>query len=306
MRKSSRFLGALRNLFNRVDARHLPKRRFAPCATPPSRRLRLESLEQRSLLDAGPLSAVPICQPAPLAGPDLQGSASAVGLAPSQVRGAYGLSGITFGAVSGDGRGQTIAVVVAYDDPNALSDVNAFSTHYGLPTFNNGAGTPTFTQLSENGYPVNRTNTSDPNYVPTDSRGPLQTTGKSSDWELEQSLDIEWAHAAAPMANITVFEAATSLFTAAHQAANTGGVVAVSMSWSYDESYWFSSPQGEASADSYYFTTPSGHYGGNNGAGGGNLMGGITFLAAAGDNGAYQGAKGDILLFVLRAGGCSS
>ncbi len=49
---------------------------------------------------------------------------SPVGLTPSQVRGAYGLgqvgsSLITFGAVQGDGTGQTIAIVDAFDQPNA-------------------------------------------------------------------------------------------------------------------------------------------------------------------------------------------
>ena len=42
---------------------------------------------------------------------------------------------ITFGGIQGDGSGQTIAIIDAYDDPNALSDLNAFSTYFGLPTF---------------------------------------------------------------------------------------------------------------------------------------------------------------------------
>src|SRR5580698_7591951 len=47
---------------------------------------------------------------------------SPIGLTPSQVRGAYGLgqigsSLITFGAVQGDGRGQTIAIIDAFDQP---------------------------------------------------------------------------------------------------------------------------------------------------------------------------------------------
>ena len=57
----------------------------------------------------------------------------------------------------------------------------------------------------------------------TDPTGPEQTTGNFSDWEEEESLDIEWAHAAAPLANIILFEADThdDLFTAVDTAANT-------------------------------------------------------------------------------------
>ena len=87
------------------------------------------------------------------------GSTTPDGLSPNQIRGAYGLGtytsaaltgGISFGGINGDGRGQTIAIVDAYDDPNAASDLNAFSNNYGLPTFG-GTGNPTFTKLNENG-----------------------------------------------------------------------------------------------------------------------------------------------------------
>ena len=59
-------------------------------------------------------------------------------------------NGISFAGIQGDGRGQTIAIVDAYDDPNALSDLNYFSTSYGLPTFG-GAGNPTFQKLNQSG-----------------------------------------------------------------------------------------------------------------------------------------------------------
>ena len=101
---------------------------------------------------------------------------------------------------------------------------------------------------------------------------------------MEESLDIEWAHAMAPMANIILFEASDTsngLYTAVQTAANTSGVVAISMSWSGSE---FS---GETADDSTYFATPSGHVGGAASLGGAGLVGGITFLAATGDNGAY-------------------
>jgi hypothetical protein len=213
------------------------------------------------------------------------------GLTPNQIRGAYGLgsytsgvlsNGITFGAVPGDGRGQTIAIVDAYDDPTALSDLNAFSTYFGLPTFG-GSGNPTFQKLNQNG------GTTLPG---TDPSGPWQTTG-AGDWEIEESLDIEWAHVMAPMANIILFEAndegnnGANLFTAVQTAASTAGVVAVSMSWAYPENLFCASQ--EWSYDSTCFTTPSGHYGGSATLGGAELAGGVTFLAASGDGGGFAG-----------------
>ncbi|MGO9109892.1 MAG: IPT/TIG domain-containing protein [Thermoguttaceae bacterium] len=198
------------------------------------------------------------------------------GLSPNQVRGAYGLgsytagvlsNGLNFSGIPGDGRGQTIAIVDAYDDPFAVEDLNIFSSYYGLPQVNTGNG-PTFTKLNENGG--------------TTLPGPDVPEG----WGVEESLDIEWAHSIAPMANIILVEAASAfdsdLYTAVQTAANQPGVVAISMSWSGPE---FS---GETAYDSTVFATPVGHLGGAASIGGTNLPGGITFLAAAGDDGVYD------------------
>ena len=54
----------------------------------------------------------------------MAGGNSPTGLSPSQVTSAYGVSQITFnGGVIGNGSGQTIAIVDAYDDPNISSDL---------------------------------------------------------------------------------------------------------------------------------------------------------------------------------------
>ena len=251
------------------------------------RRLSFESLEERSLLSVIP-SPLANAQPRPalvthsLGTFDASGSSSPFGLTPNQVRGAYGLgtyasgvlsNGISFGGINGDGSGQTIAIVDAYDDPNALSDLNAFSMYFGLPPLvapGSGSG-PTFQKLNQSGQtsplPGN------------DPAGP-----SSSDWETEESLDIEWAHAMAPMANIILYETSSPsnlLGNVLYYAAHKSGVVAISMSWSQPE---FSA---ETSNDSLYFTTPAGHVGGAASVGGTGIPGGITFLAATGDYGAY-------------------
>src|SRR5262249_9197998 len=84
-----------------------------------------------------------------------------------------------------------------------------------------------------------------------------------------EALDVEWAHAIAPKANILLVEAnspsSSDLLAAVDTARNTKGVVAISMSWGGNEF------GGESNFDSH-FTTPAGHTG-------------ITFLASSGDNG---------------------
>ena len=77
-------------------------------------------------------------------------------------------------------------------------------------------------------------------------------------WAGEIELDVEWAHAIAPGANILLVEANsandTDLLNAVNYARQQSGVVAVSMSWGGSE---FS---GEQNYDSH-FTTPAGHAG---------------------------------------------
>ncbi len=213
------------------------------------RALRFEPLEDRRLLSVAPAlpaslqphSTLESYLPATF---DYTGTSSPTGYSPNQIRAAYGLgtysagsgsladgnyvpgslqNGISFGGISGisgDGRGQTIAIVDAYDDPGAATDLNTFSAQFGLPIFG-GAGDPTFTQLTQTGQPVSRVS-GNQNYVPTDPAGPsYQHQTNDSTWEMEESLDIEWANAMAPMANIILFEGnnANDLYTAVYCAA---------------------------------------------------------------------------------------
>ncbi len=166
--------------------------------------------------------------------PAMSSSALPLGFSPSQISQAYGFNQITFnnGTVRGDGSGQTIAIVDAYDQPNIASDLAAFDTMYGL------AAPPSFTKVNQTGgfsYPA-----------------------ANSTWGLETSLDVEWAHAMAPGAKILLVESndayESSMMTAVNYARNQPGVAVVSMSWGGGE--W----SGESAYDSY-FTTPSGRSG---------------------------------------------
>lgn len=111
------------------------------------------------------------------------GSSSPVGLSPAQIKAAYGWSAKTTA-----GSGQTIAIVVAHDNPAVESDLAVFSGQYGLPPCTTANGC--FTKVDSSGGP---------NY-------PSYTKG----WEFEIEIDVQWTHAIAPGAKILLVEATTA------------------------------------------------------------------------------------------------
>jgi hypothetical protein len=156
---------------------------------------------------------------------------------PAQISNGYGLNYVPY-----DGTGQTIAVVIAYDNPTIAQDLQTFDRQFGLPD-------PNLTKATPQGQPA-----------------------YNQGWALESALDVQWAHATAPGADILLVEARSNslgdLFGAVDYARNYPGVSVVTMSWGSGE---FS---GETSYDGY-FTTPSGHNG-------------VTFVAASGDTGGQK------------------
>jgi subtilase family serine protease len=130
-------------------------------------------------------------------------------LAPSQIRHAYG-----FDLVTNQGAGQTIALVDAYDDANAASDLAVFSKQFNLPACNSSNGC--FRQLYSSG----------------------RKPAANANWAVEISLDIEWAHAIAPQAKILLVEAPSNnlsdLLSGVDFAVRNGASV-VSMSWTSAE-----------------------------------------------------------------------
>ncbi|MBX7210303.1 MAG: S53 family peptidase [Verrucomicrobiaceae bacterium] len=155
------------------------------------------------------------------------------GYNPTQIRHAYG-----FDQISGNGAGQTIAIVDAYGNPNVVNDLTVFSSTYGLPAASISV------------------------YYP---KGKPSVT--NSGWALETNLDVQWAHAIAPGAKIAVVVAKSAslsdLLGAVDYAVKTVGAKQVSMSWGGSE---FSS---EASYDSHFNKTGVSFFAssGDNGAG---------------------------------------
>ena len=217
----------------------------------------IESLESRRLLSAA--AGVFLHSDAKFLHPFATGSSSVQGYSPSQIRHAYGFDQVSFGAsaLPADGRGQTIAIVDAYNDPNISGDLSVFDNQFGL-------GAPASLRV-----------------VDQNGGGELPTT--DSGWAGEIALDVEWAHAVAPQANILLVEAnsssLTDLMTAVDYARHAAGVSVVSMSWGGSE--FFSWNGTEFTGQTQYdpiFTTPAGHQG-------------VTFVAAAGDSGSFSGVQ---------------
>jgi subtilase family serine protease len=142
--------------------------------------------------------------------------ASPYGLSPSQIESAYSWSSI------GSGAGKTIAIVDAYDDPTAASDLQVFSQQYGIPC----SGCLTVVNQS-GGSALPKTNTG---------------------WALEISLDEQWAHAIAPGAHILLVEASSNRNSDLYAAEDYAKAHAqyVSNSWGGPES------SGESAYDSHF------------------------------------------------------
>jgi subtilase family serine protease len=187
---------------------------------------------------------------------------------PAQIRAAYGLaplpavgSAISPAVAATLGAGQTIYLIDAYHDATALADLNAFSTRFGLPTCTNVAiATTAAVPLA----PPPSTCTFSAVYSTTAYAMTSTVPAYNGTWAPESKLDVQWAHAIAPLARIVLIEMPNSLSTSilgANLLAARLGKGVVSMSFGSVEAGW--SP----SVDAYFASA------------------GMTYVAAAGDSG---------------------
>jgi subtilase family serine protease len=100
-------------------------------------------------------------------------------LSPQEIQNAYGLTALLNAGLTG--AGQTIVIIDSFGSPTIAQDLQAFDAGYGLPD------PPSFTVLAPLGT------------VPFDPSDPAQVG-----WAFETTLDVEWAHAMAPGANIVL------------------------------------------------------------------------------------------------------
>jgi subtilase family serine protease len=134
------------------------------------------------------------------------GSAGPSGYGPAELQSAYKLPSSTAG------NGQTVAIVDAYDDPTAESDLAVYRSTYGLPPCTTANGC--FRKVDQNGgtnYPR-----------------------KDAGWAAEISLDLDMVSAICPNCHLLLVEATSNSFAnlgAAENQAVKLGANAISNSW---------------------------------------------------------------------------
>ncbi|GHE90317.1 hypothetical protein GCM10014715_53460 [Streptomyces spiralis] len=152
-------------------------------------------------------------------------AAAPSGLSPANLHSAYNLP--TTG-----GSGLTVAVVDAYNDPNAESDLATYRSTYGLSPCTKANGC--FKQVSQTGSTTS---------LPSNDTG----------WAGEEALDIDMVSAVCPNCNIILVEANsandTDLGIAENEAVALGAKF-VSNSWGGGEA------SGQTTEDSQYFKHP--------------------------------------------------
>ena len=133
------------------------------------------------------------------------------GYGPSDFQSAYNLPSATAGA------GATVAIVDAYDNPNAASDLATYRAQYGLPACTTASGC--FEKVNQSGQ-----------------QGSYPSA--NSGWAVEESLDVDMVSAACPSCHIILVEANSAKLAdlgAAEDEAVALGAKYVSNSWAEPE-----------------------------------------------------------------------
>ncbi len=153
------------------------------------------------------------------------------------------------------GGSRAIAVVDAYDDPNAFTDLQSFSTQFGVAAINPHSFKVVYAPLGGNTVGSCTGPASEPAVDPTGG------------WEVEESLDIEYSHSMAPWAKLYLVEAQSESYadlmcaeTVASKLVAREGGGEVSNSWGGGE--W----SGETAYDPVFTTR------------------GVVYFASAGDS----------------------
>ncbi|MGN6331993.1 MAG: S53 family peptidase, partial [Motilibacteraceae bacterium] len=132
------------------------------------------------------------------------------GYRPSDIQSAYNLAGL-------DAKGATVAIVDAYDDPNAEADLAYYRTALGLPACTTANGC----------------------FQKVDQTGGRTYPRANGGWAQEISLDVDMVSAACPTCKILLVEANSASFADLGTAVNTAarlGAVAISNSYGGSDS----------------------------------------------------------------------
>lgn len=148
------------------------------------------------------------------------------GYGPPSLQAAYKLSSATAGS------GETVAIIDAYDDPDAAADLATYRTAWSLPA----CGTGCFKKVGQTG-----------------STTSLPTASGSTGWATEESLDIDMVSAICPLCHIILVEANSPT------TANLGTAVNTAVSLGADfvsNSYGGSESSSDTTYDTEYYKHP--------------------------------------------------
>ena len=188
-------------------------------------------------------------------GPDAAPSGDGYG--PPNLQSAYSLPSSTAGS------GDTVAVVDAYNDPDAASDLATYRADWGLPACGSGC----FEQVNQSGQ-----------------TSPLPSAAGTTGWDVEESLDIDMVSAICPLCHIILVEANSP------STANLGAGVNAAVSLGAD---FVSNSYGgtESSSDNTYDTDYYNHPGVAVTASAGDDGYGVSYPAASADVTAVGGTS---------------
>jgi subtilase family serine protease len=144
---------------------------------------------------------------------------SSLAVSPAVLRHWYGLD-----RVDDTGTGQVIGIVVAGRDDHLGADLAQFDTRFHLASMN-GLGPGASCDVAAGPHPCL-------------VQQPAAVPPASPPWAVETALDVEWAHAVAPGADIVVSEAhddSVPALAAAAAGAVTAGATIVDTSWGVPE-----------------------------------------------------------------------
>ena len=157
----------------------------------------------------------------------------ALGVTPNSTPSGFGPADLlsAYNLPANGGAGQTVAIVDAYNDPNAAADMATYRSQYGLPACTVATGC--FKQVNQTGG--------------------TNLPRNSTSWSGEISLDLDMVSAIAPNAHIILVEASTASMTNLGTAVNT----AVSLGAKFvSNSYGGSESSADTGYDSTYFNHP--------------------------------------------------
>jgi kumamolisin len=153
-----------------------------------------------------------------------------------------------------NGGSRAIGIVDAFHDKNALADLQAFSAIFGLPSPN-----LTIIKCTNNSTGHGTCSTSNP-------APPACQNSNQCGWAIEESLDLQAAHAMAPHAKIILVEAHSDSFADLFLAEKAAGAVAAAAGGGEVSNSWGGSDgSGEQAFDSFFVNSK------------------VVFLASTGD-----------------------